>query len=124
MGFQRRDLPAGQTDYDLYIFGILDFTSIPMVRAGSVIGLAVKLSSSLPAGETATITVEKNGATFGSPFEIIIPSGSDSGQATVDLRSRTFTSGDLIGCVVDTSNNGAWPATVDIIVTVETSPFA
>lgn len=120
--FQQRDLAAGQTDLDLEIPGLLDWLDQPMVRAGSVVGLAVRFSAAIPAGETATAKIKKNGAA--TALTVVVAAGSQSGEVTADFSEYTYAAGDRIGVVVDTSNNGSWATTIDIIATVETVAFA
>ncbi len=79
-----------------------DFDDLPMVRAGSVVGLSVRLTSPAIDGAMA-ITITKNGVP--QPLTIITTalSNTQGGRSIQALGVATFLPGDLIGVAVTTT---------------------
>lgn len=89
-----------------------DFDDLPMIRSGSIVGLATRLTAACAAG-TLTATVTKNGVA--QTLAVVTTSGANAsgGQVTQVAGVDTFVAGDLIGIQLTTSS-GWLPVTTNL----------
>jgi hypothetical protein len=97
-----------------------DYDDIPEIRAGSVVGLSVRLTTPITAG-TVTVRLTINGAPVGLSLtmtSVLHPSGGVITQAPL---LDTYTAGQVLGLVVTTSGDFATSGPVDLEAYLETS---
>jgi len=111
------NIAIDQTAVDLPLVGDATRSTIPMVRRGSVIGIAISSNAPISAGTiTATVVVD------GTPVAVSAQLSSTSAQtvvAEVAAETVTFNAGSVIGVNITTNHTFA-PVTADVTATVLT----
>lgn len=110
----QQNVAAGQTDVALSATVSAHFDTIKMIRAGSIVGIATRLTEAITAG-TITVTVTKNGVACA----MTLSHGTGTGGSAIQAAGiDNYNSGDLIGVRVTTSA-GFLPITTDLEVWVD-----
>jgi len=114
--FAQLDIPANQAATALSASISQLFDTIQQIRAGSVIGMNVRFSAALAAGN-ATVRLTVNGVP--GTLQVAVAAPNQSGRATQASGVDAFVAGDLIGATLAT-DAGFLPATTnDVEVTLE-----
>jgi hypothetical protein len=105
----RLNVPAGQTNVIMSSSVSTNFDDIKMMRPGSIIGIATRLTQTIAAG-SLTVFITKNGVA--GTLSIVHTSGT--GSVAVQAEGvDTYVAGDLIG-VRFTTNAGFLPLTANL----------
>jgi len=105
----RINVPAGATNVPMSSQVSTSFDDIKMIRSGSIVGLATRLTAAITAG-TLTVTVTKNG----NPCVLgIVHAGGTGSVATQAPGIDTYNAGDLIG-IRFTTNAGFLPLSLNL----------
>jgi len=108
----QNDVAASQTDVPLSAQVSTNFDDIPAIRAGSLVGLSVRFTETITAGET-TIAVTINGVATALTLTCDAGTNPDGGIATAASGVVPYVAGDLIGVFI-TTDAGFLPITTDV----------
>jgi len=106
----QQNVAAAQTNVPLFAQVSTNFDDIPMMRAGSIVGLNARLTEAVTAG-TATVRVSVNGV--GGTLAVAMAAASTGGRSTQNAGVDTFVAGDLVGVLI-TTTGGFTPTTTDV----------
>ena len=107
-----QDIAANLTNQALSAQVSTDFDNIPMIRAGSIVGLNTRFTEAITTG-TATVTVTVNGSAGTLSVVSTSVSNSTGGRSTQRAGIDTFAAGGLVGIQITTDGTFA-PTTTDI----------
>lgn len=112
----QENVAASQTNVPLSAMVSMNFDTIKMTRAGSIVGISSRLTEAITAG-TMTIKVTKNG----TPGTLTLIHTTGTGSTSVQASGiDTYVAGDLIGVQIST-DVGFLPTTTDLEVWLEHS---
>lgn len=112
----QENVAANQTNVPLSAMVSMNFDTIKMTRAGSIVGISSRLTEAITAG-TLTIKVTKNG----SPGTLTLVHTSGTGGTAIQATGvDTYIANDLIGIQISTTA-GFLPITTDLEVWLEHS---
>lgn len=116
--FSQADATASQSAVALAVHaGDSAITAVPMPRAGSIVGIAVRSEGARTAG---TLTVDATiGGTVTGLQAVLNGTNTQTHYATQAKDTDTFTAGGLIGVKVTTDGDWAAGSTPSIVVAVE-----
>jgi len=112
----QENVAAAQTDVAIDLNGNASRNSMPMIRNGSVLGIAVHSNAPCTAG-LLTVEATINGAGTGLTVSLDPAVHTTDNQATENKLLDNFIPGGLIGCRI-TTNAGWLPITADITVDI------
>jgi hypothetical protein len=110
----QENVAASQTNVALSAMVSMNFDTIKMIRAGSIVGISSRFTEAITAG-TITIQITKNGVA--GTLQLVHSSGTGS-TATQLSGIDTYLAGDLIGVQI-TTTSGFLPTTTDLEVWLE-----
>lgn len=115
----QNNVVASQTNVVVSSQVSTNFDDLKMIRAGSIVGFATRLTANVAAG-TLTVEITKNGAALTTPFTIVHTAGGNpgGGVGTQAVGVSTYVAGDLIGVRL-TTDAGFLPITTDLEAWVE-----
>lgn len=112
----QENVAASQTNVALSAMVSMNFDTIKMTRAGSIVGISSRLTEAIAAG-TITIRITKNGTP--GTLQLVHTSGT-GGTAIQAAGIDTYIANDLIGVQI-TTTSGFLPTTTDLEVWLEHS---
>jgi hypothetical protein len=113
--WQQPNVAAGQTDVDLGALLSVNYDTIKMIRAGSIVGLSTRFTEAITDANagSAVVTVTVNGVAGALSLSHSSGSNPNGGEAIQAAGTDTFTAGDLVGIQITTLGTFA-PTTTDL----------